>query len=94
MNVNPTTGPQPGRTSAGTIDEHTPASTPASAPASASKFSETQQRWISNVEKIIGEGQDWASWANAAGVDNLNSRSDSDKIKKVFRENNGVLPTT
>ena len=100
MNANPTTGNQPGRTPVGTIDENNPASASASASASApasapaSKFSETQTRWINNVEKIIGEGQDWAAWANVAGVNNLNSRNDSDRIKKVFRENNGVLPTT
>ena len=51
-------------------------------------------RWISNVEKIIGEGQDWKAWASAAGVNILNSRNDSNRIKKVFRDNNGKLPTT
>ena len=50
-------------------------------------------RWKDNVQKIIGKDQDVTAWANAAGVGTLNSRNDSDTIKKVFRDNDGVLPT-
>jgi hypothetical protein len=53
----------------------------------------SRSRWRKNVNDIIGEGQDWKDWARLAGVNNLNSRNDSDKIKTVFREHDGVLPT-
>ena len=51
-------------------------------------------RWTDNVQKIIGNDQDVALWAEFAGVTNLNSRNDSNTIKELFNANNGVLPTT
>ena len=50
-----------------------------------------KRRWRHNVKEIIGKDQDWKGWAKAAGVSNLNSRSDSDKIKKFYRENKGKM---
>jgi hypothetical protein len=52
-----------------------------------------KRRWRHNVKEIIGKDQDWKKWAKAAGVSNLNSRKDSDKIKAFYRLHNGVLPT-
>ena len=55
--------------------------------------SDTQEsrRWTDNVQSIIGKDSSVDDWAKAAGVDNLNSRSDSDKIKEVYRAAGGVL---
>ena len=52
-----------------------------------------KRRWRRNVKEIIGKDQDWKEWAKAAGVSNLNSKSDSDKIEEFFNLHNGVLPT-
>ena len=51
------------------------------------------RRWTRNVKEIIGKKNNHKDWAKAAGVDNINSREASDKIKTFFREHNGVLPT-
>ena len=51
----------------------------------------TKRRWTHNVKEIIGKDQDWKGWAEAAGVSKLNSRNDSDKIKKFYRENKGKM---
>ena len=48
-------------------------------------------RWKRNVREIVGKDQDWEAWASAAGVDNLNSRKDSNKVKTFYRENKGTL---
>ena len=52
-----------------------------------------KDKWIKNVQGIVGKDQNVSDWAKVAGVNNLNSRNDSDKIKTVFREHGGVLPT-
>ena len=53
-----------------------------------------KEKWIKNVQGIEGFGdQSVSDWAKVAGVSNLNSKNDSDKIKTVFREHGGVLPT-
>jgi len=57
------------------------------------------EKWIGNVQKILNSGDfdkitstDVGAWQAAAGVGNINSKNDSDKIKKVFREHKGILP--
>ena len=52
-----------------------------------------KDRWIQNVQDIVGKDQNVSAWAHLAGVNKLNSRNDSNKIKEVFREYDGVLPT-
>ena len=52
-----------------------------------------RDNWVRNVKEVIGKDQDWKKWAKAAGVSNINSKRDSDKIKEFYRLHNGVLPT-
>lgn len=52
----------------------------------------SEKRWRDNVNEVIGKGQHWKDWAEVAGVNNLNSRNDSDLIKAKFRELDGILP--
>ena len=54
-------------------------------------YSGGTQRWTRNVKEIIGKDEDVAEWAEAAGVDKLNSRKDSDQIKKVYRDSKGSI---
>ena len=52
-----------------------------------------RDNWVRNVKEVIGKDQDWKKWAKAAGVSNINSKNDSEKIKRFYRLHNGVIPT-
>ena len=45
--------------------------------------------------KIIGSDDiaNVNAWASVAGIQSINSRSDSDQIKAKYREHGGKLPT-
>ena len=56
---------------------------------------QNKQRWTENVMKIIGSDDiaNVNAWASVAGIQSINSRSDSDQIKAKYREHGGKLPT-
>jgi hypothetical protein len=60
---------------------------------------EKAKHWSKNVLKILGlDPKDKSSyqeldyWRQVAGIKNISSRKDSDRIKKAYRDHDGILP--